>query len=381
MHAPRILIFLLSGRWMGISRLPRALVDAGFRVSTMSRPGSYLSLTRHAQKHILIPRCADLVDFFVRTTDALKPDLIIPGCEAAVLFLQGFEAACRARGAAGGKPLDAMLAALRDLACRSLGDPAGYAATANKNALLQKMRELGIDSPDYAEVNTAQDAVRFADIHGYPMVLKSEYGSGGRGVRICSAPAEIEAGLRDLAAMPGPLPGPTRSHTRIVAQQFIRGMPAMQAVCAMNGKMLEQMQVLKQECHPGPTGPSSVVRFIEHESMDVAARRLVAALGFSGFAGIDFMVEEDSQRPWLIEFNPRPCPISHLGSHVGRDLARALWCEMTNNAYTREVVGNPPSSIALFPQEWQRDPQSPALGSMFHDIPEDDPALLEALMK
>lgn len=388
--APKVLIFLLSGQWMGISRLPRALVDAGFHVVTLSPVGSYLSLTRYAHRHISMPPGAHPVEFFVRTVHAAQPDLIIPGCDTTVLFLQNFEKSYRVQVAAGGKPQAPQLTALLDLVRRSLGDPAGYAATTNKNMLLQKLRELKIPSPDYTEVSSAKDAGRFADAHGYPIVLKSEQGSGGVGVRICSTLDEIEAGLRELASEPVVMPDVAGQRMRIVAQKFVHGTPAMQVVCAMNGKILERMQVLKQERLPGPngetgptgsTGPSSVVRFIEHEAMDASVRKLVAGLGFSGFAGIDFMVEEGTQRAYLIELNPRPCPISHLGHRVGRNLARALWCQITNTPYTREKVDNPPPCIALFPQERQRDPQSPALTEIFHDIPQDDPALLQALME
>jgi hypothetical protein len=38
------------------------------------------------------------------------------------------------------------------------------------------------------------------------------------------------------------------------------------------------------------------------------------------------------------------------------------------------------SEIALFPQEWLRDPKSPHLASAYHDVPWDDPALLHALI-
>jgi hypothetical protein len=33
-------------------------------------------------------------------------------------------------------------------------------------------------------------------------------------------------------------------------------------------------------------------------------------------------------------------------------------------------------TIALFPQEWIRDPQSPALQSAYHDVPWQEPALI-----
>ena len=35
-------------------------------------------------------------------------------------------------------------------------------------------------------------------------------------------------------------------------------------------------------------------------------------------------------------------------------------------------------TIALFPQEWQRDPASPLIRSAYHDVPWDAPALVRA---
>jgi hypothetical protein len=37
--------------------------------------------------------------------------------------------------------------------------------------------------------------------------------------------------------------------------------------------------------------------------------------------------------------------------------------------------------VALFPQEWMRDPASPYLTNAFHDVPWDDPALIRAWME
>jgi hypothetical protein len=35
-------------------------------------------------------------------------------------------------------------------------------------------------------------------------------------------------------------------------------------------------------------------------------------------------------------------------------------------------------TIALFPQEWQRDPASPFIAGAYHDVPWDAPALVRA---
>jgi hypothetical protein len=36
------------------------------------------------------------------------------------------------------------------------------------------------------------------------------------------------------------------------------------------------------------------------------------------------------------------------------------------------------NTIALFPQEWKRDPESPFLSSAYHDVPWDEPAVVSA---
>ncbi len=373
-NAPRILIFLLSGNWVGISRLPKALTDADFHVATLSPVGSYLSLTRYAQRHVTMPSGAHPVEVFVRVASEAKPDLIIPGCDTTVLFLQNFERAYR------NQTQNAEFAALLDLVRRSLGDPKSYAATSNKIELLAKAREAKVCTPDYTELRSSADAKNFAKEYGYPIVLKGEQGSGGSSVRICNTPKEIDARLAELEAIPLVMPQVAKQRPRVVAQQHIVGVPALHAFCADAGKLLEYFQAFKEQRHPGPTGPSSVLRFLEHAEMNTAAHALIEHLGFTGFANLDFMIEDATQRAYLIEFNPRPCAVGHIGQSIGRNLAHALWCQMTHQPYVRTHVENPPPSIALFPQEWQRDPQSPALTTMPHDMPHDDPSLLRALM-
>ena len=39
---------------------------------------------------------------------------------------------------------------------------------------------------------------------------------------------------------------------------------------------------------------------------------------------------------------------------------------------------NLPRTVALFPQEWARNAESPYLTNAYHDVPWDDPDLLEA---
>jgi hypothetical protein len=91
------------------------------------------------------------------------------------------------------------------------------------------------------------------------------------------------------------------------------------------------------------------------------------------------MLESDGGAAYLIELNPRPTPICHLGGAFGDDLCGALWQRLT---------GSPPHGVSsradgrlvvLFPQEWVRTANSPYFQQGFHDVPWGEPELLRTL--
>src|SRR5262249_1431612 len=107
-----------------------------------------------------------------------------------------------------------------------------------------------------------------------------------------------------------------------------------------------------------------------------AATHVVEALRLSGFVGFDFVIEQGSGRPYLIEMNLRPTPICHLATNASSDLVGAL-------------AGTPRSSInvprfkegdvvALFPEELWRDGASTYLRTAVHDIPTEIPEFVDA---
>jgi hypothetical protein len=109
--------------------------------------------------------------------------------------------------------------------------------------------------------------------------------------------------------------------------------------------------------------------------MQEAARRIAARFGLSGLYGLDYMRAEDGQVR-LLEINPRATPTSHLALGPEHDLLAALLSAAGHPRLDRPAVTRG-GRIALFPQEWRRDPQSPHLATAYHDLP--DPALAAAL--
>jgi len=83
---------------------------------------------------------------------------------------------------------------------------------------------------------------------------------------------------------------------------------------------------------------------------------------------------------WLIECNPRPTPIAHLGARAGEDLCLALHHRLVSASMLPRTTDIPIEFVvAHFPQESWRDPNSPYFASAFHDVPVDDLELLQCL--
>jgi hypothetical protein len=110
--------------------------------------------------------------------------------------------------------------------------------------------------------------------------------------------------------------------------------------------------------------------------MKAAARAVVRELGLSGMCGFDFILDDASGDAYLIEINPRATQVNHLRLGAGHDLPAALRLALEGlpqpaPAPLAEV------DIALFPQEWSRDHNSPhLLARGYDDVPYEEPELL-----
>ncbi len=126
----------------------------------------------------------------------------------------------------------------------------------------------------------------------------------------------------------------------------------------------------------GPTGPSTVLRIVEHPEMLAAARTMVHRLRLSGLGGLDFILENDTGRAHLIEVNPRATPTSHLISAEGIDLLASLRSALGHAGPPPRTAAYPDGLVALFPQEVERDPTSAILNDAYHDVPWHAPDLV-----
>jgi hypothetical protein len=383
---PTVLVATTS-RWPPTARLAVALANAGFNVEAVCPPRHPLMTTKAAPRPYIYRGLAPLLSF-KEAIRATKPDLIVPGDDLATQHLHGLYRREQDKGESGSK--------LMALIEKSLGSPASFPIVYARTPFMEMAHSEGIRVPATQVIANIAELTNCCGRIGFPMVLKANGTSGGDGVRIVHTAQEAESAFRTLQAPPLLAraakraladhdrtllwPSLLRRRSAVNAQTYIAGHEATSLVACWKGEVLAalHLEVLNKQHW---AGPATVLRLIEGVEMQAAAEKTVRRLGLSGLHGFDFMLEAGSGDAYLLEVNPRATQVGHLTLGPGRDLPAALYAAVTGKIVQDAPRITDKDIIALFPQEWTRDPASPILEIAYHDVPWDEPELIQACVR
>jgi biotin carboxylase len=279
---------------------------------------------------------------------------------------------------------------------RSFGSPDSYQLASTRSELASIATPAGVLLPRTSRISTVEELRDWLGREGFPAVLKANHSWGGTGViviqnlqeaelayRRMTGPQELARAIKRLVWNQEPELFLRRSRGLrpvLSIQTYIPGRPANCAAACWEGEVIASIEV-EVLVTQSPTGNATVVRVIHNPEIVKAARSVARRLGISGFFGFDFVLEEASGRPYLIEINPRATQINHLALGAGRDLPAALRARISGEPVRATRAVTDCETIALFPQEWHRDPQSRFFLTAYHDVPYDEPELVRALLR
>jgi hypothetical protein len=378
---PTVLIAATS-RWIPTARLAMALSQAGCVIDAVCPAGHPVEKIGGVRKTYAY-RSLFAMQSFAAAITAAQPDLIVPGDDLATRHLHHLHLR-EGKRRSSAQPTCGLIE-------RSLGAAESFPRVYARTAFIELARQAGVRAPK-TEVIADLDQLRgWTQRSGFPTVLKANGTSGGDGVRVVHNAEEAAGAFRQLQAPPSWLraakralvdqdrtliaPAVLRQRFLVNAQEFAAGREATSAVACWQGEILAGLhfEVLNKR---DAEGPSSVLRAIENADMAAAAETMVRELKLSGLHGFDFMLESSTGKAFLIEINPRATQVGHLTLGEGRDLPAALYAALTGNAIHPAPPITENRVIALFPQEWMRDPESAFLQSGYHDVPWEEPALV-----
>src|ERR1700678_4492899 len=375
---PKILICATLW-WPSSARLAMAFLRHGCHVSALCPPGHPLRFVTGIDSIYPYQGFAS-IGMLRAAIRAAQPTLIVPCDDIAVWQLHA---------------LHANEADLRPLIERSLGAAEAYPAIQQRGEFLRVAQSLGIRVPLTQTLNSAEELKDWK--FDKPAVLKLDGTWGGEGVtvvrslaeapqRFHSAPKTMKAWMawkhflinRRFFAL---WAWQRRKTLKMTIQEFIPGRPATTMFACWRGEVLASstVEVLHSQA---PTGAANVVQVLKNNEIEDAVRLLARKLQLSGFHGLDFVVEQDTNAAYLIELNPRATQLGHLNLSAHGDLAGVMARKLKNEAPNKIASENliEKSPIAFFPYAFKSNPGSVYLHQGYHDVPWDEPALVRELV-
>jgi hypothetical protein len=388
MQNKRILILATNSGFSGISRLPYALKRAKFEVHAYCPSNSYLAQSDSLDvcQTYFAPLYRRSKLFYITTLFQIiksGADIVIPGDEESVQILQRLANLCEALP---------FLRRVHKVIRNSSYPREADTIITHKEIFIKRCRELGVRVPKDIPVRDHDDALEKAKLFSYPVVLKPSSGYGGNGVCICQNETELskklqltqrnclkqilKKWLKKLFFINFTFDG---YEQKFSLQQYISGTVGACPFVALNGELIAANLMLKHRCYPDPTGPASVVKGYKDAEIVSFAKTIVKEINYNGFGSIEFVVNANDKKAYIIELNSRPVPISHFSSEIANDLAVSF--RMALDGMQAPLLTFNEFLVALYPSELRRDPDSEFIRDAYHDIPIDEPRLRNALMQ
>jgi predicted ATP-grasp superfamily ATP-dependent carboligase len=208
----------------------------------------------------------------------------------------------------------------------------------SKTTFLCDCRDAGIATPHFQVCTNANEIRETANSIGFPVFIKAYRGLAGSGLLFARDRSDLDA-QRSRISFDNP----------VVIQAEIRGESGSISVLYDRGVPVCWFSYLVARSWPNRFSAACAIRMFPHP--DAAA--LTAAVGrltqFTGLAGIDFVRDPEADRLILLEFNPRPTPVYHLGPRAGVDFRKALR-DTDCGASEPQIPGDSTAGIELFPQ-------------------------------
>lgn len=370
-------LLVTTVRWPSACRIAGAFKGVGCEVHAVYPKGHVLALSRHvARSHLYDPLRGD--SSFRAALKNSTADLVVPLDDRSSQLLAGL----------------AETSEFAEVIHRSLGNPHALPMLASRSEFITTARRCGIRSPETIAIASEAELVDELKRVGLPAFIKSDGSFGGDGVALVETTEEAIAAFAHLTTPLSALRSLARAMRRrdgsflfevhrgkppsISIQACVAGTPATTSFACWQGRLLSAIHFDVVASH-GARGPACVVRPVECPEMEAATARIAAHFHLSGLHGLDFIRDAEG-RVHLIEMNPRATQTSYFALGPGRDPVAALTAAAMGAAEPDRPKATDRATIALFPQEWSRDPASPRLVSAYHDVPWDDPAVLHACL-
>lgn len=197
-------------------------------------------------------------------------------------------------------------------------DPAVSDRLNDKGEVAARAARLGIPCPATFFPDGPDAAAAMAGRLPYPVLVKPRSSSGGRGIRMAENPGSF---LEAYGAVHARYPDP------IVQERLPPGGTALGVAVLMNSESQPRATLAYRRLREYPVsgGPGTLRESVSDDRLCETACRLLASMGWTGPAMVEFKVDPRDGEPKLLEVNPRFWGSLHHGTACGVDFPVLLY--------------------------------------------------------
>ena len=264
---------------------------------------AFAGFSRHVTKRIRLPNMRYAPDQYVkkllRVIETGGYDYYFPSYEEIILM---------------SKHRDRILAATRS----TLPEFETLMTLHDKARLAEMAKTIGIDTPENFIPGSLAEAKEYIATVDHPVVIKMRKTSGAAGFRIVHDLSQLEKLYLEVVQT-NKLP---ESELPMI-QQFIHGKTTCTLELCQAGKVLGEVMYQGIRTMPRTGGTTVFRESVADPACSVAVERIVEHLKYEGLCGFDFILDEATGRPFLVDGNCRITPAATMAYHGGCDLIEA----------------------------------------------------------
>ncbi|MGC8623595.1 MAG: carbamoyl-phosphate synthase (glutamine-hydrolyzing) large subunit [Candidatus Micrarchaeia archaeon] len=190
----------------------------------------------------------------------------------------------------------------------------GVERALSREKFKETMEKCGIETPPSGAAKNREEALYYADLIGYPLMVRVSYNLGGRGSAVVWSKAELE---RELS-----IAFSSSKTEEILLERYLSGWKEIEYEVVMDrfGNSAVTACIENMDPMGVHTGESTVVTpaqtldNYEYQKMRSTAIEVAKAIGLVGECNVQFALDPKSYRYYVIETNPRMSRSSALAS-------------------------------------------------------------------
>jgi biotin carboxylase len=194
----------------------------------------------------------------------------------------------------------------------------------DKVQLAELAREIGIDTPENVVPRSSKEAREAIASIPLPAVVKMRKTSGAAGLRIVHDRKDLEKKYFEVVRI-----NSLDEDNLPLLQQFVEGPTTCTLELCNDGEVLGDIMYHGVRTMPRDGGTTVLRESHADPVCTEAAAKIIQYLNFHGFCGFDFIVQEGTGKPFLVDGNCRITPAITMAHHGGCDMIDA-WCRLVN---------------------------------------------------